>query len=68
MSTAPTTVPPLQKGDRIEDWRHLFEADTQHLVGEEDGDRKTIHLLPYPHASIGISQIGNKDSVLISRN
>ena len=46
MATAPITVPPLQKGDRIEDWRHLFEASTQHMIAAEDGEQRAIQLLP----------------------
>ena len=46
MATAPITIPPLQKGERIEDWRHLFEACTQHMLGTEEGERKVIQLLP----------------------
>lgn len=46
MAAAPITIPPLQKGERIEDWRHLFEACTQHMLGTEEGERKAIQLLP----------------------
>ena len=46
MATAPITVPPLQKGDRIEDWRHLFEASTQHMLAADGGEKRAIQLLP----------------------
>ena len=46
MATAPITVPPLQKGDQIEDWRHLFEASTQHMLATDGGEKRAIQLLP----------------------
>lgn len=46
MTTAPLTVLPLQKGDRIEAWRNLFEAGTQHIRTTVDGEEKVIHLSP----------------------
>ena len=46
MATAPLTVPPLQKGDRIEDWSQVFEAGTQHVRAVEDGEKRAIQLLP----------------------
>ena len=46
MATAPITVPSLQKDDRIEDWRHLFEARTQHMLAADDGEKIAIQLLP----------------------
>lgn len=32
----------MQKGERIEDWRHLFEAATLHTRGLEDGEKKQL--------------------------
>ena len=46
MASATSTLPPLQKGERIEDWRHLFEAATLHIRGLEEGEKKAIQLLP----------------------
>ena len=46
MAAAPISVPALQKGDRISDWRVLFESGTQHVRPDEASEKKVINLLP----------------------
>ena len=46
MAAASPVVPPLTKGDRVEDWRHCFEAATQHIRALEEEQQKAIQLLP----------------------
>ena len=46
MAAPPPVIPPLTKGDRIEDWRYLFEAATQHILTLEGGQQKAIQLIP----------------------
>ena len=45
MVSAATTLPPLQKGERIEDWRHVFEAATLHIRGLVVGEKEAIQIL-----------------------
>ena len=40
------TIPPLLRGDRIEDWRLHFEAGVQQLLDGEEGVRKALQMLP----------------------
>ena len=46
MATAPLSIPVLQHGDRISDWRVLFESGTQHIRADEAGEKKVLQLLP----------------------
>ena len=46
MAMAPLSIPALQPGDRIEDWRILFESGTGHLRVDEASEKKVIQLLP----------------------
>ena len=39
-------IPPLQKGDRIEDWEKLFRVAVAHLLTQEGGERLAISMLP----------------------
>ena len=39
-------IPALLKSERIEDWRLGFEAGIQQLLEREDGDRKSLQILP----------------------
>ena len=39
-------IPALLKRERIEDWRLCFEAATQQLLQVDDGERKTLQILP----------------------
>ena len=39
-------IPPILKGDRIEDWRLTFEAGTQQLAQGEEGQQRALQLLP----------------------
>ena len=39
-------IPPLQKGDHIEDCEKLFRAAVAHLLTQEGGERLTISMLP----------------------
>ena len=46
MATAPLSIPPLQLGDIISDWRMLFESGTLHLRTDEASEKRVIQLLP----------------------
>ena len=39
-------IPPLQSGERIEDWERLFRAAVAPLLLQEEGERLAISLLP----------------------
>ena len=39
-------IPPLQSGERIEDWERLFRATVTSLLTQEGGQRLAISLLP----------------------
>ena len=40
------SIPPLHEGERIGDWRHLFKAAVTNLLAEENGQIRSIQLLP----------------------
>ena len=46
MAAAPLSIPALLQGDRISDWRVLFESGTQHIRTDEASEKKVIQLLP----------------------
>ena len=39
-------IPPLQKGERIEDWEKLFRAGVAPLLAQEGGELLAISMLP----------------------
>ena len=39
-------MPPLQAGDRIEDWKLLFQAAVTPLLAKDGGEKLAIGLLP----------------------
>ena len=39
-------IPPLQAGDRIEDWKLLFQAAVTPLLAKDGGEKLAIGLLP----------------------
>ena len=46
MATNHPTIPPLAEKERISDWRVLFEASTEAIRTQDDGEKRVLQMLP----------------------